>query len=101
MHFILNAVDSDISEIKMEIDNYKVIELPVALKEGEIIKYTGGAVAYVYNKNWQLINEFDIDPSAFKVSDGEHLLTLDCKFKSQGEWILALLPVMLIVETVE
>jgi hypothetical protein len=85
MHFILNAVDSDISEIKMEIDSYKEIDLPVSLKSGEIIKYTGGTTAYVYDKNWQKINEFEIDPSSLKVSKGEHSLTFDCKFKNTGK----------------
>jgi hypothetical protein len=85
MHFILNAVDSDISEIKMEIDSYKEIDLPIALKSGEIIKYSGGTTAYVYDKNWQEIDKFEIDPAALKVSNGEHSLTFDCKFKNTGE----------------
>ncbi len=85
INFILNAVDCDISGIKMEIDNYKEIDLPVSLKSGEIIKYTGGTKAYVYDKNWQLINEFDMDPSAFKVTNGEHSMTFDCKFNNAGK----------------
>jgi hypothetical protein len=85
MNFILNAVDSDISEIKMEIDSYKEIDLPIALKSGEIIKYSGGTTAYVYDKNWQEIDKFEIDPAALKVSKGEHSLTFDCKFKNTGE----------------
>ncbi len=85
MNFILSAVDSDISEIKIEIDNYKQIELAITLKEGEIIKYTGGPLVYVYDENWKLIKEFSIDPSAFLVSNGEHSLTFDCKFNSPGK----------------
>jgi len=85
MNFILNAIDSDISNITMEIDNYKEIKLPVALKTGEIIKYSGGEKAYVYNSNWQTINEFNIDPSAFKVSNGEHSITFECEFMNTGK----------------
>ena len=85
MNFIMNAVDGDISNITMEIDNYKEIELKVALKAGEIIKYTGGTKASVYDKNWQVIKEFDIDPSLFKITDGEHSMTFDCTFKKTGK----------------
>ena len=85
MNFILMAIDADISQVKMEIDNYKEIMLPLTLKAGEIIKYTGGTKAYVYDKSWQVINEFGIDPAAFKVSGGEHSMTLDCKFDKTGK----------------
>ena len=81
----MNAVDSDISNIIMEIDNYKEIKLKVALKAGEIIKYTGGSKASVFDKNWQVIKEFDIDPSLFKITDGEHSMTFDCTFKKTGK----------------
>lgn len=85
MNFILTAIDVDISQVKMEIDNYKEIMLPVTLKAGEIIKYTGGTKAYVYNKSWQIIDEFTIDPAAFKISGGEHSMTFDCKFDKTGK----------------
>lgn len=85
MNFILSAVDSDISNITMEIDNYKETKLPVALKSGEIIKYSGGEKAYVYDNNWHVINEFDIDPSALKVTNGDHSMTFNCKFKKAGK----------------
>ena len=85
LNFILNAVDSDISNIILEIDNYKEIKLTVTLKAGEIIKYTGGTKASVYDKNWQVIKEIDIDPSLFKVTNGEHSMTFDFTFEKTGE----------------
>ncbi len=69
----------------MEIDNYKEIELPVSLKAGEIVKYTGGVKAHVYNVNWNLISEFDMIPSDLKVSSGNHSITFDCKFNNSGK----------------
>jgi len=85
MHFILSAIEGDIYNIIMEIDNYKEIIIPVVLNAGEHIKYSGGEKAYVYDKNWKLINEFDFDPSVTKVTEGEHSITIDCKFKNIGE----------------
>lgn len=85
MNFIINAIDSDISNIVMEIDNYKKIELPVSLEAGEIIKYTGGNKASVYDSNWNIINEFELTPSDFEVSNGDHSITFDCKFNNAGK----------------
>ena len=85
INFIINAVDCDISNITMEMDNYKEIELPVSLKAGEIVKYTGGTKAYVYDVNWNLISEFDMIPSDLKVSSGDHSITFDCKFNNSGK----------------
>ncbi|MEA1898264.1 MAG: hypothetical protein U9N53_11460, partial [Bacteroidota bacterium] len=85
MNFIIAAIDSDVSRITIEIDNYKKIVLAATLQEGEFIKYTGGKKAYVYDKNWQLINEFNVDASALKISNGEHSLRFDCEFIKTGK----------------
>jgi hypothetical protein len=77
----------------MEIDNYKEIKLSVTLKSGEIIKYSGGEKAYVYDKNWHVINEFDIDPSALKVTNGDHSMNFDCKFIKTGKKPMAKLEI--------
>jgi hypothetical protein len=82
--FILAAVDGDISDIKIEVDNYKKIPIPVRLKSGQIIKYDGGNKATVYNKNWRKLKEFSIEPSALTISKGSHSLTFDCSF-GKGE----------------
>lgn len=80
LNFLLTAINCDASEIVMEINNYKEVKLPVVLKKGQIIKYTGGNKATVYDSNWQLIKEFDIDPSNFKVGKGENSVSFDCTF---------------------
>jgi hypothetical protein len=85
INFILNAIESDISSITMEIDNYKEIKLPTLLKSGEIIKYSGGEKAYVYDKNWHIIDEFDIDASALRIIRGDRSLTFNCKFSNTGK----------------
>ena len=85
INFILNAIDADISDISMEIDNYKEIKLPFTLLKGQIVKYTGGNKAIVYDKSYKIVNEFEIIPSDFKVRSGEHSITIDCQFKNTGE----------------
>lgn len=89
INFILTAVEAELSEIILEIDNYKEIILPISLKTGQTIKYTGGDRAHIYNSTWQLIQEIDIDASDFKISEGEHTLTFDCQFRNAGKDALA------------
>lgn len=89
INFILSAVEADISDIILEIDNYKEITLPTSLTSGQTIKYTGGDNAQVYNSTWQVIREIDIDASNFKISEGGHTLTFDCQFRNAGKDALA------------
>ena len=85
LNFILKAVNGDVKDIKIEIDNYKEISLPVILKAGETIKYTGGNLAVKYSKNREIIKEFNIDPSELIVATGEHKLTFNCTFTGEKE----------------
>ncbi|MFC1782684.1 hypothetical protein ACFL02_03745 [Planctomycetota bacterium] len=80
VNFILSAIDSDANEITMELNNYKKIKLPAVLRKGQTIKYSGGNKAIVYDSNWQIVREFDINPSDFKVSKGENSVAFDCNF---------------------
>ena len=85
LNFILKAINGDVKDIKIEIDSYKEISLPVILKAGEIIKYTGGNLAIKYSKNWEIIKEFNIDASELIVAKGEHKLTFYCSFPGEKE----------------
>jgi len=80
LNFILTANNCDASEITLEINNYKKIELPLVLRKGQIIKYDGGNKAIVFDSNGNVIKEFDINPSDFKVGKGENFLIVDCNF---------------------
>ena len=78
--FIITAVDSDISSITLEINNYKKIKLAVVLKKGQKIKYALGNKATVYDANWKYIKEFNVDFSDFTLNRGENSLNVDCDF---------------------
>ena len=93
LNFIITAVDSDIDQITLEMDNYKKIELPVSLKNGEHIKYAGGDTAYVYSKKWQKIKSVNVDSNSFKIAKGDHSITVDCSFSNQRKEALLKLEV--------
>lgn len=84
LNFLLTAIDCEASEIVMEINNYKEIRLPVVLREGQIIKYAGGNSASIYDANWQLIKEFDINHSDLQISKGKNSVSFDCNFTREG-----------------
>jgi hypothetical protein len=79
--FVLTANNCEVNGITIEINNYKKIQLPVSIKEDQILKYTDGNKMTLYNSNWQLISEFNIDPSNFKVKKGENFIAIDCNFE--------------------
>ena len=85
INFILDTKDSDISNIKFKIDNNTTIKIPVSLKAGEILKYTGGNVAFVYDKNWNKINEIVLNPEYLKIKNGKHIINFNCDFGNNGK----------------
>lgn len=80
MNFILLAVAGGVSDINMEIDNYKAIRLPIVLKAGQRLKYAGGDKAVIYNKNWQQLDKIKMLPSQWMVSTGHHSINFDASF---------------------
>ena len=74
-----NATDM-VSEIVLEINDFKNITLPVDLRSEEIIKYTGENELYVYDKYWNLQKSIPVDPDDFVVPTGKLKLNVDCQF---------------------
>lgn len=93
LQFILTAVDSDLSNITLELDNYKKVRLPISIESGQTLKYNGGITAILYSESWQKISEVSIDQSVFSINDGSHNINLDCSFSKEGKEPLAKLEV--------
>lgn len=85
LNFVLTAINSDASEIILELNNYKEVRLPVVLRKGQIIKYTGGSKATVFDSNWQPIREFDLNSSDFAINGGENSIAIDCTFHNEDK----------------
>jgi len=89
INFIITAKESSVSEIIIEIDNYKELILPLTLKPDESLKYTGGDKAIIYNRTWQKIKEIPIKSADLKISKGDHTITFDCSFNNEKDNALA------------
>ncbi len=97
-HFNITAANGNVKNIKMEVDNYKLLEIPVELQKGETLKYTGGARATVYDKNWAKVREIDFSTEDLRISTGGHSITFDCEF-SQTEEAAVSLELRLVTKT--
>lgn len=84
IEFILSAIDADLSNISLELNNYKKIVLALRLKNGQSLKYQGGKTATLYNENWQKIREVDLNLD-LAIGNGDHTINLDCTFSNAGK----------------
>ena len=82
-NFILSAQDATISDIKIEIDNCCEVKIPVTLKAGESVKYSGGENVAILNQNLQKTGEFSINASSLQLRKGKHSFVFDCTFSEK------------------
>jgi hypothetical protein len=85
MNFVLTAVDATISKIKIELDNNKEIEIPMALHAGESAKYIGGEWIEILDEFLKKSGGFKVNPDDFKLSKGNHSVIFDCSFTDKGK----------------
>ncbi|MEN8192658.1 MAG: hypothetical protein ABFS12_07555 [Bacteroidota bacterium] len=85
LNFIITAVQSDISDIKIEINNHRTIELPIKIKKGQTIKFTDLKNAIVYDQNWHKISSIKLDERSFIIPKGKQSVTFDCTFRNVGD----------------
>jgi hypothetical protein len=85
MGMIITAKNADISNIKIEINNYKNLEFPIVLEKDQSIKIDDGKTAVVYDKNWNEIRSFPLQDSETMVQQGKQTVTFDCGFLNAGD----------------
>ena len=83
--FIITAQDAKINSIRFEFNNCCEVKIPVTLKAGESIRYSGGGTAEVFNNQLQKINEFQVDESKLMLGSGNHSIAFDCVFSEKGK----------------
>jgi len=77
LQFLLQCPDSSsINSIVLKL-NGKAIALPVKLKAGESLKYTGKDKLMIFSKNWKLIQEIKTEPLQFSMNEGENKMLLN------------------------
>tara|TARA_B100000963_G_scaffold116381_1_gene101393 strand:+ start:1173 stop:3488 length:2316 start_codon:yes stop_codon:yes gene_type:complete len=91
LHFVISAENTEITEISLEINHYKKIQLPLSLKKGQRIQYSGEEKLWVLDAQWNRLKSYKVSPSDFMVKKGDNSLGVDCRFtKSEEEALLKL-----------
>ncbi len=82
--FIITAIEGDASNISLEINNYRTIELPFEIKAGQIIHYNGSDTITLMDSKWNIISALYVDPKEFAVIKGVNSIAIDCDLKGSG-----------------
>ena len=81
LQFILTtANNASASNLFIEIDDFKKIDLNVSIAPNQNLKYEGGTEVVLYDKSWNKIKSIKIDPSKLSLTKGSHKIKIDCKF---------------------
>lgn len=80
MHFLIKADKCDLDGINLEIDNYRTIQLPVSLRDGQTLRYSGGDRAEIYSAEWQMLESLPVQQQDFLLGVGVHSILFDCHF---------------------
>lgn len=82
LQFVLSAENAAIREISLEINHHQKIQLPLSLKKGERLQYSGGNQLWVLDAQWNQLKSHKVSSSDFKVKTGDNTLGVDCRFKN-------------------
>ena len=93
--FIITAIESDISDIKIEIDNHETVTIPVHIKNGNTLKVTSEGEARIFDQNWNEVSVISLSNFPINVSKGAHSLIFDCAFKNTMDKPLAKIELIL------
>lgn len=55
------------------------------MKQGQMLKYTGGDQAILYDAHWRALDTLAIDPTDFRINRGKHTIGLDAAFATREE----------------
>lgn len=78
--FILTAVQADLSNLSLEINRSKTWKVPVDLKKGQTIKYSGGKEAIMYDAQWNVLQVIPMPTGVLEVSAGRNELQFNGRF---------------------
>lgn len=83
LQFILTTKNTSVSNIVLEFDNFKKIDLNITLSPKQYLKYAVGNEAVLYDETWNKIKSIPIDFQKMTISKGEHKIKVDCVFSAK------------------
>lgn len=80
----VNGKSGSINHVKIIIDNYNEIEIPLEIKAGQTVIYNGSNLLRIYNEKGKQINSFTINNIPY-IEKGMHQITFDAKFEGDED----------------
>ena len=80
MQFVLTAQKASVSDISLEINNYKKTSISIRLQKGHRVQYKGGQELWVLDAQWNRLKSYKLSPADLIVKTGDNSLNIDCKF---------------------
>ena len=90
LQFILTTKNTSVSNISLELDNYKKVNIDITLAPKQNLKYSGGDEVVLYDESWNKIKGISIDVQKMMLAAGNHNIKVDCKFSATEDASLKL-----------
>ena len=91
LQFILKTTNnSTASNLFIEIDNFKKLDLNISIPPNQYLKYDGKDKVVLYDKSWNKVESITIDPEKLTMAKGAHKIKIDCKFRGSDSASLKL-----------
>ncbi len=85
LRFIVTAAGASVDGLRLELDGVGRTELPIHLRDGEVLVYEGGEEAVVYSPQWSILGTIPMDGATLIVGPGGHSLMLDATMRGGDE----------------
>lgn len=85
LRWVVTATGADLKSLTFTLAQYKTIQVPIALKKGESLRYDGGEAAVVYAKNWQVVSKVPLRQEDWVFPSGTQTVQFDCRFEQPDE----------------
>lgn len=85
LRFIFTATDEAVSNIRVELNGAKTLEIPVTLEKGQTLKFTEGTDAVLYDKYWQPLRHIPMNLSLLQCTAGKQQVLVDSRFAGTGD----------------
>lgn len=79
-----NNNGSSVGKIILEVNNYSKIEIPVDLKPNQILKLDEKGKFQVFDRNWKLVREVEVNEKIPVLSKGKNKIIFDAEFTGES-----------------
>jgi len=87
LSFVISSPkETGLSNIQLEINNFRRVLLPLDLPPDHHLKYTGGSYIYLYDEFWEEISSARVIQDHLIIDQGDHIILVEGEFtNSEGD----------------